>query len=82
MTVRIGDGGTIMLEGACPIEDAEPLLRHVLASPEAAVDWRGCDGAHTAVVQVLMASGARLVGPPRSEVLRKLVEPALVLARR
>ena len=73
MTVRIGDDGTIVLEGACPIDDAEPLLQHLLAHPGAAVDWRRCEHAHTAVLQVLMASGRRLVGPPGSVFLRGLV---------
>jgi hypothetical protein len=78
MTVRVENDGTIILEGACPIEDAEVLLQHLLASPGAQVDWRTCDSAHTAVIQVLMASAARLIGPPRGGMLRVLIEPALI----
>ena len=47
MTVRLFDGA-IVLEGACPVEDAEPLQSLLLQYPEAAVDWRACDAAHTA----------------------------------
>jgi hypothetical protein len=73
VTVRADDDGTIVLEGACPIDDAEPLLQHLLAHPGAAVHWRRCEHAHTAVLQVLMASGRHLVGPPGSVFLRGLV---------
>ena len=77
MTVRLTEGGEIELAGDCPGEEAEALLRHLISAPGATVDWRGCDHAHTAVVQVLMASGARLRGPPRSRFLTQWVEPLL-----
>jgi hypothetical protein len=63
MTVRRGENGTIYLEGACPVEDAEPLLQMLVAAPEAPVDWRQCEKPHTAVVQVLMAAGTVPLGP-------------------
>ncbi|KAA2236273.1 hypothetical protein [Salinarimonas soli] len=81
MTVRL-DGQLVRLEGACPVEDAEVLLRLLLASPEAAVDWRACESLHGAVAQVLLASGAPLQGPPASPFLRQWVEPALRAAMR
>jgi hypothetical protein len=77
MTVRLVNGTIIALEGACPIEDAETLLRHLLAARDAMVDWRRCEQAHTAVVQVLLASGATLRGPPQGAFLRRLVAPLL-----
>jgi len=77
MTVRRLDWQTIILEGVCPIEDADSLLQLIAATPSAAVDWRDCDGAHTAVVQVLLASGAVVVGPPGAAILKKWVEPLL-----
>ena len=78
MTVRITDGATICLEGDCPVADAEPLLAQLIATPDAVVDWRRCRHAHMAVVQVLMASGARLQGPPANAFLRLWVEALLV----
>ena len=40
MTVRRGDDGVIVLEGVCPVEDAEPLLQMLQAMPAAKVDWQ------------------------------------------
>ena len=81
MTVRAGDGVEIDLEGDCPAEDAEALLGRLLSQPGATVDWRLCDYAHTAVLQVLLASGAELRGPPRDPFLRQVIEPAMVRRR-
>lgn len=69
----------IVLTGECPSSDAEALLTALLETPHARVDWRGCDSAHTAVIQVLMASRAVLVGPPRSEFLATYVAPLAAL---
>lgn len=77
MSVRLAGDGVIVLEGSCGSEDAEMLLQQCLEHPGATVDWRSCDAAHAAVVQVLMASGAPLQGPPRGGFLREVVEPAL-----
>ena len=80
MTVRRSDEGPILLEGDCPIQDAEPLLQLMLADPEGPVDWTACDAAHGAIVQVLLASRARLFGPPRGAFLRDYVDAALARA--
>jgi hypothetical protein len=77
MTVQLAADGTIELSGDCPAEDAEVLLRHLTGQPSVPVDWRMCDAAHGAVVQVLMAAGAELRGPPRGAFLRDMVEPAM-----
>jgi hypothetical protein len=69
--------GIIHLEGTCPAGDAEELLQLLLSDGVANVDWRTCDGAHTAVVQVLLAAGRRLLGPPRGAVLAAIVAPAV-----
>jgi hypothetical protein len=77
MTVRIGADGAIELCGKCPSEDAETLLQHLAGTARRTVDWRQCDQAHAAVVQVLMAADVDLRGPPRGEFLHKMVEPAI-----
>lgn len=77
MSVRRLEDGVIALEGACPMEDAERLLQLVSENTRASVDWRRCESAHTAVVQVLMASGVDLLGPAQGSFLRQFVEPAL-----
>lgn len=81
MTVAL-EKGVVLLTGDCPAGDAEELLQHLLAEPGAAIDWRSCDNAHSAVVQVLLAAGREVLGPPRGEFLRSRVEPALTRARR
>jgi hypothetical protein len=63
MSVRRRDDGTIALEGACGVDDAEPLLQMLIATPGGPVDWRACEGLHAAVVQVVLAAGARMEGP-------------------
>ena len=77
MTVTLADS-VIMLEGSCPIEDAEPLLRHLLSNPNVTVDWRRCESAHTSLIQILLASRATLRGPPAGEFLRAQLEPLIV----
>lgn len=63
MSVRRDDRGAIILEGECPVEDAEPLLELLQASPAAPLDWTRCTRLHTAVVQVVLAARPNLVGP-------------------
>jgi hypothetical protein len=78
MTVRFTADGKIVLEGSCPDQEAETLLQHLIASPEAAVDLRACDFAHSALVQVLMVCKPKLLGPPRSGAIRQWVYPQLI----
>lgn len=77
MTVRAVGDGSIELTGTCPSCDAEPLLQLLLSMPGAKVDWRGCHGAHAAVVQVLMAAKPKLLGPAADRSLEKWVVPAI-----
>jgi hypothetical protein len=63
MTVRLGDDGLIVLDGVCPVEDAEPLLQLLQTMPAAKVDWRQCGELHTAVLQLVLASGRASIGP-------------------
>jgi len=76
MSVRLTDDGRVELHGACPSADAETLLAY-LSEAKRTVDWRTCDTAHAAVVQVLVVSRAELLGPPLGAFLRQFVEPAL-----
>ncbi|HEY1891352.1 MAG TPA: hypothetical protein VGG63_13140 [Steroidobacteraceae bacterium] len=80
MTVRVTAAGCIELIGTCPSADAEALLQHLFADPAATVDWRECRGAHTAVVQVLMAVKPKLLGPPANAGLRDWVAPAITFS--
>jgi hypothetical protein len=80
MTVRVTTQGEIVLEGTCSSEDAEILLQHIIATPAAPVDWRACELAHTAVIQVLMAANPKLRGPPAGSSLRDWLSPILELS--
>jgi len=77
MTVEVGSGAAIRLTNVCPLEDAEPLLQALLASPGRQVDWSGCKTAHTAVVQVLLAIRPAMIGQPSSQFLQTWVEPLI-----
>jgi len=80
MTVAMR-AGIIHLEGTCPAGDAEELLQLLLSDTDSYVDYRTCDAAHSAVVQVLLAAGRRIVGPPRGAGLAAIVAPALSRGR-
>jgi hypothetical protein len=76
MTVTVSADGVIRLQGTCSIDEAEALLRRLAEDRTATVDWSGCDQAHTAVIQVLMAARPRLVGLPTAAFLRLHVASA------
>ena len=77
MTVRLDADGTIVLQGVCTVEDAEPLQRLLLEHPEAAVDWRVCEAAHTAVLQVLLVARRAVKGPAGTAFLQHFILPIL-----
>ena len=81
MTVRLSDAGTILLIDDCPADDADHLLRLLVEEPEAAIDWSTCRSAHTAVIQVMLASGRKPTGKPGKNFLKTLIGPALGRAR-
>ena len=62
MTVR-HVSGVIHLEGDCGVEEAEELLQAVTDAPGAAIDWRGCERLHTAVLQLILATNNSVQGP-------------------
>jgi hypothetical protein len=82
MTVRVAEDGTIRLIDDCAAEDADLLLSHLVARPEAAIDWCSCQSAHTSVIQVLLAFRRELIGPPRGKFLETMIGPAFDRARR
>ena len=77
MSVRRREDGVIVLEGSCPVDDAEPLLQLLQASPAAACDWTRCDQLHTAVVQVLLVAGPRMTGPCGDAWIEQWFGPAI-----
>jgi hypothetical protein len=77
MTIKISPAGNIELMGICSSDEGEVLLQQLLANPNMMVDWCGCEAAHTAVIQVLMAARPKLLGPPAAILLEKWVQPVL-----
>ena len=73
MGVSVSGDGRIRLSGDCTIEDAEALLRCFSDDPRAEVDWSGCEHAHSAVIQVLLAVRPRIVGRPEDPFLADFV---------
>ena len=82
MTVLSAASGVIVLEGACPSEDAEILLQHLTSTPSSSVDISSCKSAHTAVIQVLLAFRPRLIGIPPDNSLWRWVHPSLRISVR
>ena len=80
MSVTWRDDATIWLDGDCPVEDAEPLLRLLQSNPDSVVDWRTCSHLHSAVIQVLVIAQARMDGLPGSPFLRDHIAPLLMQA--
>jgi hypothetical protein len=62
VSVKRDDNGTIVLESDCSVEDAEPLLQLLQATPAGPVDWTRCIHLHTAVLQVILAARPAMVG--------------------
>jgi hypothetical protein len=80
VTVRLIDSA-IVLEGVCPVEDAESLQSLLLQHPGAVVDWRACDAAHTAVLQVLLVAKPSLRGRTQSAFLQDFILPVLTAVK-
>lgn len=72
MSVR-ADGQTIYLEGRCRLEDAEALLSALLQVPDRPIDVSAAEILHTAVIQVVLASGRRVEGEWNNSFLGKFV---------
>lgn len=79
MSVRL-DGEVIRLEGVCPLEEAEVLVRLLQQAPGRAVDLSGARQLHAAVVQALLALAPPCAAAsPEEPFLRDLLAPALEL---
>lgn len=75
MSVRRDESGTIILEGNCPVEDAEPLLQLIQETTVARCDWTRCSGLHTAVLQVVLVASPSLLGPCGDPWIERWIAP-------
>lgn len=64
------------LTGVCTVEEAEQLLAWALAHPSARADLSRCDHVHSAVLQVLLATGLKVSRPPAAPRLAGLFDSA------
>jgi hypothetical protein len=75
MTVSRRDEAMIVIADECPVDDVENLLQLLLETPTARVDWSRCAKVHTAIIQVLLASKAAVIGEPQDAFLRTMIRP-------
>lgn len=68
---------SVALEDACTVEEALTLLEFLQANPAARLNLRGCTQMHTALLQVLMAVGPKIVALPAEDFLRRWLTPLL-----
>jgi 2-keto-3-deoxy-galactonokinase len=71
------EASTARLSGAIGVEEAEALLAWLQATPSPNVSLAACDHLHTAHVQVLMATGAKVSDWPADAALRSWLASAL-----
>ncbi len=73
MTIHRTDQA-IVLDGVCPVEDAELLMQELQSGPDL-IDWSGCTHLHTACLQVLLAAGLPVRGTPTNPTLARCIAP-------
>ena len=77
MSIVRRSANEILLQGSCPVEEAEILLGLLLTEPGSVVDWSGCTKAHTAVAHVLLALQPPVRGMCRDPFLARWIAPRL-----
>lgn len=65
-----------VLEGACAADEAETLLAWLIEKPQGQLNLKQCTHLHTAVLQVMMASGAKISIWPQDQQLCQLLQAA------
>lgn len=75
MSVHLEDG-VIRLEGACGVEEAEPLSA-LLQAQSGPIDMSQCRQAHSAVLQVLLAFAPPIRGLPLDPLLQQALRSVL-----
>jgi hypothetical protein len=74
MTLR-NAGGTLHLEGACPVEAAEEVMQVLSDGGIEAVDLHDCTHLHTAVLQVLLHARLPILRLPAGPLLQAWLAP-------
>ena len=71
---------TVTAEESCTVEDAMPLLEHLIIHPAAKIDLRRCTSLHSAVLQVLLAAKPKAVALPHEAFLARWMGPLFAKA--
>ncbi|MFC7335421.1 hypothetical protein [Rhodocista pekingensis] len=69
----VHDGAVVRLEGHCAVEEAETLLETMQNEAVTMLDLGRCQGMHTAVLQLIRASGVPVVALPADALLAGLL---------
>ena len=69
------ENALVILEGHCSVEEAPDLFQALLAIEDPVFETAGARTLHTAVAQLLLASGGRLRSRPREPVLAACLAP-------
>ena len=77
MTVCRTDSGSVIVDGNCSVEEAEPLLQLLQTAPAMRCDWTRCDKLHSSVLQVILAARPVLVGPCGDPWIQQWIAPHL-----
>lgn len=72
MPIRFEESRAV-LDGVCGVEEALPLLEFVQATPDCAFDLGPCTLIHSAVLQVVAASGRPVAVPPTEPFVVRLI---------
>ncbi len=76
MAVSFGET-TVVIDGACGVEDALPLLEYMQGNATARIDLRCCTTLHSAALQVVMAVANRVAVLPEEAFLSRWLTPLL-----
>jgi hypothetical protein len=68
MAIHIKDN-VVSIEGHCPIDEAEPLCDALRGIDDPIFDLTQATTLHTAIVQLVLASSAKVRGVPSDKVL-------------
>jgi hypothetical protein len=74
MTTRL-HGDRVLLQGDCPVEEAETLLNLLAGSPGRVVDVSGVTHLHAAVFQILLALQPPIEGEPADAFMQRCCPP-------
>jgi hypothetical protein len=71
------DERTATLTGAVTVDEVEPFVAWLRATPKGRVNLRACTHLHTGVVQAMLVFGPKVSAPPTDGFLAEWVLPLL-----